>query len=435
MEAQAPRTAPFCLRRVHSCMDARRLIVMALTGAALLVGSAGTASAAEVLTSTRYDVFDGPSLAGPGVAWQDTRCDPALYPCPALPDVEDETAPTRETLRLATPGKRLRILHERLAGGDTGGPGGGNVRTSFAVSRTRLALLHSGYFYDEFTGESITLRLAAGSLRSSPALVYRCQARQSDDAETALTQFPNFVLGGDVLAYQPNPCRDTLPRVTVRDLKTGVQRTISVRPATDRVGPFRLAGRYLAVRHYPEAASASRAAAVTVYEHDTGDVVYDAAPPPGRSISLMDVQSDGTIFVVTSPDRADYGCSNLRLGWYSSADPTFHPLPGRPCGGLIRAGANRVVYPTGRFAPKALRAVTVTGTTTTVASFGRVESTFAFDADARRAVFGVRRCDQGFDIVSVRHGDGSYRAGRTGCPVKLMTPLRLRAEGDGSKSA
>jgi len=390
----------------------QRVALAAVSIIAFLALCQGASAGVLVATTPNY-VFDGPYIGGPQVAWQDSRC---YIICQSLPDVEDETAQTVDALRVTRPGRRAIRLFGRLGGGDTGGPSGGSRSYSFAISATRLAWLRDARIYDEFEGDSGNSTLRAGRVGGHLPLVYRCGFGEQGPA-----QEPNIALDEDVLAYQPNPCTASTARVAVRDLKSGATQEMAAQPAGEKIRLLRVAGRYLAVSHYGQTAKGLKPPEVTVYDHRTRVVAYEAKPPPGRSIAGMDVQEDGTLFVETDAEDGRPGCSKSGLGWYS-LDAVFHPLPGHPCRDPIRAGGGRVVYRT----PTSLKQVTSRGITTTVASFGRVQAA-GFDADTHRSVVAVKRCDQGFDIVSIGIGDAAYRAGSARCPVALRIPTRLRA--------
>jgi hypothetical protein len=167
---------------------------------------------------------------------------------------------------------------------------------------------------------------------------------------------------------------------------------------------------------------------VSVYDYRSDVRRYEARPPAGRRFSGLLLDADGILFAMTRRAGADdLSCGSL--GWYSAAEPAFHPLPGSPCRGSLTGAGGRVVYQRGPYQPSELRAVNRTGKTVVVARFGGVDRTYGFDADARRTVFAVRRCDHGFDIVSVGVGSRPYRAGSWRCPAALLGPRRLVASG------
>jgi hypothetical protein len=368
---------------------------------ALLAFAPAAATAAQRVSTARGPLAAPPELVGAKVAWQEQRC---LTGCGAI----ECNGSQAYALRLGEVGRKPRTLFTRTLTCSASGPNGFYQSAAAAVSATRLAIGTSSTTSAEAEADPspVKPRLRAGPLGGPLAELYNCSTESSTYGSF------EFVLDGDALAYDSDPCGESR-RYVVRDLATGSDHPVP-QPALSSVYSPRLAGRYFAFLRSPFT--------LVVYDWMAGTEAYKLVLPPNQYPQSLDVQPDGKVAVLTrNPDESTNTCSSERLSWLSPAEPRLHELPALPCQTGVRLGADSVVFEAGLPGRRSLEAVGLGGgPPRALARFGAVRSS-GFDSDGSRAAYALRTCGGGQAIYLQSLSDKAFSAGSKSCPTSVST--------------
>lgn len=370
---------------------------------ALLLVPASSASAARTVAIVPDYISQGPVLAGEQVAWKQEGCLTNCFTDPASDCMQNSFG---YALKVATPGRAARTLATGKTSCSFSGPSGGQSNVAFAISATHLAIGRSSSAGDDTQTEARSA-LMAGPRTGSLMPVYRCVSGRYDPRAL-------FVLSGDGLLFDPEPCRESVRKLTVRDLATGDEEELPV-AATSEVFSVDFAGRYVA---YLRAPATYEFEQIVVYDRAARANAYtvEFAPELDEGFAL---RPDGAIAVsVDNPDTTPTPCATDRFEWYSPAEPFAHPLAVEGCYGSLDFAGDRILYSAGS---GRLEARTLAGEVTPVARFGRVNSYDGFDADSRQVTYSLPRCGGGYSIMVHQLAAPPATAGPPGCPAHLRS--------------
>jgi hypothetical protein len=344
------------------------------------------------------ELTQGPQLAGPRVAWSQTRC---LTSCDI--DFPSETDALYEVRSAGEAGAARRVFRARTSGSFSG-PNFGYDRYSFLVSEEALVTVHRTFTGDELDGESGRVAVRAGLSGMPRPVLVNCSAPFFSGAAP-------LALDGSRLAYDPDPC-DELPRLVVRDLAGGATTALPEPAGGEQI---RLRGRFVAWIDGEGAA-----ARLVVHDLVAGIAAYTA---PAAGVLALDLDADGTVAAVTG--RPSRPCSTGRLVRYSVAAPAPADL-GPACATGVGVDAGRIVFLGWEGTTRTLRLLGPDLTVRDLVRFGRVRPG-PFDFEAERLAWAARDCGGGEAIFLAGLADAPLNAGSINCRARFrsgVVPVR-----------
>jgi hypothetical protein len=385
-------------------MISGRRLGVASALAFLLVPTSSGLAARTVAVVPDY-ITQGPVLAGNDIAWQQEGC---LTNC--FTDAASDCMQSfGYAVKVAFPDRTVRTLATGRTSCFSSGPSGSDSHVEFAISATHLAIGRSSSSGDDTQTEAKGA-LEAGPRSGSLTPVYRCVSGRYDPRDL-------FVLSGKALLFDPEPCRESVRKLTIRDLSTGEQEELPVETNSE-IFSVDFADRYVAYLRAPESYEFEQ---IVVYDRLARVNSYTVEVPPQFDQNFA-LRPDGTLALSVS--NTSSSCATDRFEWYSPTEPFAHPFGKEGCiGGLDFAG-ERVLYSTsgGR-----LEAQTLGGEVTPIANFGPVPSNDGFDADGRQVTYSLPRCDGGYTILVHQLVHPPASGGPPRCPARVRSStIRVR---------
>ncbi len=377
----------------------------ALASGALLAVLAALACAPTVLAARRVAVVpeylsQGPVFVGGQIAWMEHRC---LRACGDDRPVNACAPPAGYFVKTTRQGRPVRTL----ASGRTDCVSRSAFsHVEFAVSRTRFAVERGSSFGDD-TANTAKRGLWAGPLGGELSSVYRCSSGSYSPESL-------FLLADDDLLFDPEPCRESVRRLSVRDLAGGGTASVPV-ASNSQIFSVKFTGRYLAYLRAP-ATGPYDVEQIVVYDRQAQSNAYTVEFDPASDQSFA-LRADGTVAVIV-PDRSTRSCASDRFEWYSPAEPYAHPLAVEGCYGSPAFAGDRLLYSSDA---NTLEIGTLAGGGKTVARFGNITPD-GLDANSTRIVYGLLRCAGGSSIYNHKLDDPPVSAGAASCPTRVRSP-------------